>query len=140
MSNTIVDTLNELRSQPAGLHQVPDSPVFVHPRSKTLASSNDVAEEKVWAKYHEAVAEVRSVWGEPELGPTGGGYEGPGWRAGYQGDCPSAEEYFRQLYCQALRIGWWKREGFVHAVMVTGHDANTLHILHLAVAEAREEA
>ena len=78
--------------------------------------------------------------GEPELGGTGYGYEGPGWRAGYRGDCPSPYDYFRQLYCQALRIGWWKREGFVHAVMVTGHDANTLQILQLAVAEAREHA
>jgi hypothetical protein len=61
MSNTIVDTLNQLRSQPAGLHKVSDGPVFVHMRSKPLASSNDVAEEEVWAKYHEAVAEVRRV-------------------------------------------------------------------------------
>jgi hypothetical protein len=44
------------------------------------------------------------------------------------------------LYYKALRIGWWKREGFVHAVIVTGHDANTLQILQLAVAEAREDA
>ena len=108
----------------------------MHLRSKTLASSNDIAEEQVWARYHEAVAEVRSVWGEPELGPTGSAYEGPGSRAGYKGDCPSLDEYFRQLYGQALRIGWWKREGFVHAVMVTGHDANTLQLLQLAVAEA----
>src|SRR5262245_9917288 len=57
-----------------------------------------------------------------------------------QGNCPSPDEYFRQLYCQALRIGWWKREEFVHAVMVTGHDANTLQILQMAVAEAGEEA
>jgi hypothetical protein len=127
MSNTIVDTLSELRSRPAG-----------HLRSKTLASSNDCAQEKVWAGYHEAVAEVRRVWGEPELGPAGGGYEGPGWRAGYRGDCPSPDEYFRQLYGQALRIGWWKRAGFVHAVLVTGHDANTLQMLQLAVAETRE--
>ena len=129
MSNTIVETLNEMRSQPAG-----------PPRSKTLASSNDIAEEKVWARYHEAVAEVRRAWGEPELGPTGSAYEGPGWRAGCQADCPSPDEYFRQLYCQALRIGWWKRERFVHAVLVTGHDANTLQILQLAVAEEREGA
>jgi hypothetical protein len=120
----------------------------MHLRDKILASFTqgtdsqgraNVAEEKqFWAKYHEAVREVRQVWGEPELGPTGSAYEGPGWRAGYQGDCPSADVYFRQLYCQALRIGWWKREGFVYAVMVTGHDANTLQILRLAVAEARE--
>ena len=120
MSNTIVDILNELRSQRAG-----------HLRSKALASSGDVAEAKVWAGYHEAVAEVRRVWGEPA-------FEGPGWRAGYKGDCPSPDLYFWQLYCQALRIGWWKRDGFVNAVMVTGHDANTLHILELAVAEARK--
>ena len=63
MSNTIVDILNELRSQRAG-----------HLRSKTLASSGDVAEAKVWAGYHEAVAEVRRVWGEPA-------FEGPGSRA-----------------------------------------------------------
>ena len=50
-----------------------------------------------------------TLWGEPELGPTGRGYEGPGWRAGYQVDCPSPDEYFRQLYYQALRIGWWQR-------------------------------
>ena len=124
MSNTIVDTLAELRSI----------------RSKPLVSSNDVAEEKVWTTYHEAVATVREVWGEPELGPTGSAYEGPGWRAGYKGDCPSPDLYFWQLYCQALRIGWWKRDGFVNAVMVTGHDANTLQILQLAVAEAREVA
>ena len=140
MSNTIVDTFNLLRSQPAGLHKVSDGPVFVHLRSRALASSNDVAEEEVWAKYHEAVAELRRVWGEPELGPTGYGYEGPGWRAGHKGDCPSPDEDFRQLYYKALRIGWWKCEGFVHAVMVTGHDANTLQILQLAVAEAREDA
>src|SRR5262249_39437055 len=127
MSNTIVNPLNELRSQPAW-----------HLRSKTLASSNDVAQEKVWARYHEAVAGLRRVWGEPELGPTGRGYEGPGWRAGYQGDCPSPDEYFRPLYCQSLRIGWWQRAGLVHAVMITGHDANTLQILQLAVAKARE--
>ena len=129
MSNTIVDALTELRAQPAGLL-----------RSKTLASSNDVAEEKVWSAYHEAVAEVRRAWGEPELGGTGYGYEGPGWHAGYKGDCPSPDDYFRQLYCQALRIGWWKREGFIHAVMLTGHDANTLQILRLGVAEAGREA
>jgi hypothetical protein len=140
MSNTIVDTLNELRSQPAGLHKVSDGPVFVNLRSKSLASSNDVAEEEVWAKYHEAVAEVRRAWGQPELGPTGYAYEGPGWRAGYKGDCPSPDELFRQLCCQALRIGWWKREGFVHALMVTGHDANTLQLLQLAVAEASKDA
>ena len=129
MSNTIVDALNELRSQPPG-------PL----RYKTLASSSDIAEEKVWARYHEAVAEVRRVWGEPELGPTGSAYEGPGWHAVYKGDCPSPDEYFRQLYGQALRIGWWKRAGFVHAVTVTGHDANTLQMLQLAVAAAREDA
>src|SRR6516225_432110 len=117
MSNTTVDTLIELRSQPAG-----------HLRSKTLASSNDVAEEEVWAGYHQAVAEVRRVWGEPELGPRGYAYEGPGRRAGYQGDCPSSDGYFRQLYCQALRIGWGKREGFIHAVLVTGRDAKTLQL------------
>ena len=125
MSNTIVNTLKELRSQPEILL-----------RYNTLASSNDIAEEQVWAWYHEAVAEVRRAWGEPELGGTGYGYEGPGWHAGYKGDCPSSEDYFRQLYYQALRIGWWKREGFVHAVMLTGHDANTLHLLQLAVAAA----
>jgi hypothetical protein len=57
-----------------------------------------------------------------------------------KGDCPSPDEYFRQLYYKALRIGWWKREGFVHAVIVTGHDANTLQILQLAVAEASKDA
>ena len=61
MSSTIIATLNQLRSQPAGLHNVSDGPVFVNLRSKTLASSNDVAEEEVWAKYHEAAAEVRRV-------------------------------------------------------------------------------
>jgi hypothetical protein len=140
MSNRIVDALNELRSQPAGLHRWPEGPGVVHLRSKTLESSNNVPEEKVWARYHEAVAELPLVWGEPDLAQTGRGYEGPGWRAGYQGDCPSPDEYFRQLYGQALRIGWWKREGFVNAVMVTGHDANTLQIPQLAVAEARDEA
>jgi hypothetical protein len=129
MSNTIVDALTELRSQPAGPH-----------RFRILASSNDVAEQKVWARYHEAVAEVRRAWGEPELGPIGSAYEGPGRRAGCNGDCPCPDEYFRHLYGQALRIGWWKRAGFVHAVMVTGHDANTLHLLQLAVAEAKKEA
>ena len=129
MSHSIVQTLTELRSQAAG-----------PPRTKALASSNDIAEEKVWARYHEAVADVRRVWGEPELGPTGSAYEGPGWHAGYKGDCPSPDEYFRHLHFQALRIGWWKREGFVHAVMVTGHDANTLQLLQLAVAEARKGA
>jgi hypothetical protein len=129
MSNTIVDILNELRSQPAK-----------HLMYKTLASSNDAVEEEVWARYHEAVAEIRRAWGEPELGGTGYGYEGPGCRAGYERDCPSSYDYFRQLYYKALRIGWWKRDGFVHAVMVTGHDANTLQILQMAVAEAREEA
>ncbi len=127
MSNPIVDALTELRSQTAG-----------HRWSKILVSSNEVAEEKVWATYHEAVAEVRRDWGEPELGPIGSAYEGPGWRAGHRGECPSSEEYFRQLYCKVLRIGWWKRAGFIHAVLVTGHDANTLQILQLAVAEARE--
>jgi len=121
MSDTIVDALIELRSQP---------------RTTVLESSNNVAEEKVWARYHEGVAEVRRVWGEPELGPIGSAYEGPGWRAGYECDCPSPDEYFRQLYRQSLRIGWWKREGFVHALMVTGHDANTLQMLQLAVAAA----
>jgi hypothetical protein len=128
MSNPIVDALTALRSQPPG-----------HPRSKSLASSNDVAEEKIWTRYHVAVAEARLVWGEPELGPVGSAYEGPGWRAGYQNECPSPDEGFRQLYCQALRIGWWQCAGFVHAIMVTGHDANSLHILQLAVAEARED-
>jgi hypothetical protein len=127
MSNSIVDTLSELRSQAGGQF-----------RSKTLVSSNDVAEEEVWDGYHEAVSAIRRVWGEPELGPTGAAFEGPGWRAGCKAECPSADEYFRQLYCQALRIGWWKREGFIHAIMVTGHDANTLQILRLAVVEARE--
>jgi len=140
MSSTIVETLNELRSQPPEFHKTPSGPGIVNLRSKTLVSSNDVGEDKVWAGYHEAVAEVRQAWGEPELGPTGSAYEGPGWRAGSKGDCPSPDEYFRQLYCQALRIGWWKREGSVHAVMVTGHDANTLQLLQLAVAEARKEA
>jgi len=138
MSNTIVETLIGLRSQPAGLHKVADGPMFVHLRSKTLASSNDVAEKEVWARYHKTVVELRQAWGEPELGPTGGGYEGPGWRAGYKGDSPSPDVDFRQLYFKALRIGWWKRAGFVHAVMVTGHDADTLQILRLIVAEARE--
>jgi hypothetical protein len=91
MNNTTVDALTELRSQAAG-----------HLRSKTLASSNDVAEETVWARYHEAVAEVRRAWGEPELGSTGSAYEGPGWRAGYERDCPGPDESFRQLYCKAL--------------------------------------
>jgi hypothetical protein len=125
MTDTIVDTLNELRAQPAG-----------HLRYKTVRSSNDVAEDEIWTRYHEAVAELRRVWGEPELGPTGRAYEGPGWRAGYQTDCPSPDEYFRHLYCQALRIGWWQHAGFIYAVMVTGHDANTLQLLQLAVAEA----
>jgi len=127
MSNKIVDTLTELRSQPVG-------PL----RFKVLECSNNIAEEKVWGRYHEGVAEVRRVWGEPELGPIGSAYEGPGWRAGYERDCPSPDESFRQLYTQSLRIGWWKREGFVHALMVTGHDANTLQLLQLAVAAARQ--
>jgi hypothetical protein len=129
MVSTILDAVTRLRSQPLG-------PL----RSKTLASSTEVAEEKVWAGYHDAVAELRRVWGEPELGPIGQAYEGPGWRSAYKGDCPSADESFHQLYCQALRIGWWKRDGFVHAVMVTGHDANTLQVLRLSVAAACEEA
>jgi hypothetical protein len=154
MTTRIVDALSELRRQPAGFHKVPDGPGVLHLRSRTLESSNDVGYEKVWARYHEAVAEARRVWGEPA-------YEGPGrradrspdgvrrgvygesddqWRAGYQGDCPSSDEYFEQLYNQALRIAWWKGESFVHAVMVTGHDANTLQILRLAVAEAKDEA
>ena len=123
MSDTIVDTLTGLRSQPAG-------PL----RFKVLESSNDVAEEVVWSRYHEAVAEVRRVWGEPELGPVGSAYEGPGWRAGCKCDCPSPDEDFRYLFCKSLRIGWWKREGFIHALMVTGHDADTLQLLQLAVA------
>jgi hypothetical protein len=127
MINRLLDSFNDLRSQPAA-----------HLRSRILASSNDVPGEKVWATYHDAVAEARRVWGEPELGPTGSAFEGPGWRAGYKDNCPSPDEYFRQLYSQALRIGWWKRAGFVHAVMVTGHDANTLQILQLAVAQAGE--
>src|SRR5262249_42829614 len=102
--------------------------------------ANVEEEKQLWVKYHEAVGEVRQVWGEPELAPTGSAYEGPGWGAGYKGDCPSADEYFRQLYCQALRIGWWKREGFIHAVMVTGHDADCLQILRLTVAEATAES
>jgi len=126
MSNTTVDTLNELRSQPGPL------------RSSTRASSNDISEEGVWTHYHEAVAELRRLWGEPELGPKGRAYEGPGWRAGYQTDCPSSDEYFLQSYRKALRVGWWQRAGFVYAAMVTGHDANTLQILQLVVAEARE--
>jgi hypothetical protein len=38
------------------------------------------------------------------------------------------------------RIGWWKCEGFIHAVMMTGHDANCLQVLRLAVAEATAES
>src|SRR6516164_7078528 len=124
MSNTIVDSLNELRSQPTAQR-----------RAKTLASSNDAEEQQVWARYHEAVSEVRQAWGEPELGPVGSAYEGPGWRAGYKGECPSQDDNFRQVYCKALRIGWWTREGFVHAVLVTGHDANTLQILQMAAPQ-----
>jgi hypothetical protein len=127
MSNVIVNTLDDLQSQAEG-----------QLRSKTLVSSNDVAEEEIWGRYHEAVNEVRRVWGEPELGLRGAAYEGPGWRAGYQGDCPSPDEGFCQLYCQALRIGWWKRSGSILAVIVTGHDANSLQMLRLAVARARE--
>jgi hypothetical protein len=154
MSTGIVDVFSELRRQPAGFHKVSDGPGVVHLGSKALLSSNDAGYEKVWVRYHEAVAEARRLWGEPA-------YEGPGrradlspdgsrrrvygepddqWRTGYQGDCPSSDEYFGQSYNQALRIGWWKREGFVQAIMVTGHDANTLQILRLVVAEAREEA
>jgi hypothetical protein len=124
MSNTVMDTLNELQSQATG-----------QLRSKALASSNNVTEQEVWSTYHGAVAAIRRVWGEPELGPTGGAYEGPGWRAGYHLNCPSPNDGFRQLYCQALRIGWWKREGCIYAIMVTGHDASTLQMLQLAIAE-----
>src|SRR5262249_52911057 len=121
MSNTIVDILNELRSQRAG-----------HLRSKTLASSGEIAEAKVWAGYHEAVAEVRRVWGEPafegpgsraDLSPDGvrrvygePASEGPGWRAGYKGDCPSPDLCFWQLYCQALRIDWGESAGFLRSL------------------------
>jgi hypothetical protein len=124
-SSTFVDALTDLRSKSAA-----------HFRSKTLASSNEVAEDQVWSRYHEAVAEVRQLWGEPELAPAGMAYEGPGPRAGGKASCPSPDESFRRLYRQALRIGWWKREGFVLALVVTGHDANSLHLLQLAVAAA----
>src|SRR6516165_10348304 len=98
MSNTTVDIWNALRAQPAA-----------HLRLKTLASGNDVGEKEVWARYHAAVADARQAWGEPELGPVGSAYEGPGWRAGYKYDCPSPDEYFQYLCCKSLRIGWWKR-------------------------------
>jgi hypothetical protein len=145
MSHNLVDSFIELRSQPAVLHTAVDSLGIadLDSRSKTLEAfgqevdaqgRENVAEEKVFRNnYNQAVAEVRKVWGEPD-------YEGPGMRAGYQGVCPSADEFFSQLYCKALRISWWKRDGYVHAIMVTGHDANTLQTLRLAVAEARAES
>jgi hypothetical protein len=123
--------LTEFRSQPAGFHKVADGPRVVHLRSKTLASSNDVPEEKLWDRYREVVAQVGQLWEQPA-------YEGPGARAGHKDDCPSADEYLRELYTKALRIAWWKRDRFVHAVILTGHDANALQMLHLAVAEAGE--
>jgi hypothetical protein len=141
MGHNLVDTFNELRSQPAVLHTTVDGLGIADLafRSKTLVAvgqgtdsqgQENVAEEKVfWSKYDQALAELRKVWGQPD-------YDGPGWREGYKDACPSPDEFFWQLYSKALRIAWWKRDGFVHAVMVTGHDANTLQKLRLAVAEA----
>lgn len=88
-------------------------------------AENDPVEQQLWLKYRDSVDQVRRAWGEPE-------YEGEGPRAGYQG---SLTADMVSNWSSALRIAWWPRDGHTAAVMVTGHDANTLLILQLALGK-----
>jgi hypothetical protein len=86
---------------------------------------NEPEEQAIKDAYKAAVLEVKQVWGEPE-------YEGFGPRHGYGSkyDGPAFDSIG-----SAIQVTWWNRQHFLAAVMLTGHDADSLLVLQLAVAK-----
>jgi len=116
MSAKIVEAFEALLAENRCFQEL-DS--FVESRHK------DPEVETLWATYREIISEVRGVWGEPE-------YEGIGPRWGYVG---SGQETGLEDYSHAVQMSWWRRDGFLAAVMVTGHDADSLFVLQLAMVK-----
>lgn len=93
--------------------------------TSVLGEPNDKDPEwaKIWGRFDAAVSEVAREWGPPE-------FSGPGPRGG--GALPPP---LQPLPCgSALRLAAWTRDGIALAVMVTGHDSNSLCYLALAAA------
>lgn len=113
MNESAIHVLNELWSAPNKCVDI---------RTHVDHEGNSAA-QAFWTHYDQAIQEVRSAWGEPE-------YQGVGPRWGYKGPAPCTG---LDSYESAVQIAWWRTAGGVAAVMVTGHDADTLLILQLAV-------
>jgi hypothetical protein len=120
MGEEITKILNELWSSTNERSRILDS--FIE------RMDDGPEEKKFWASYEDAVAQVSGVWGEPE-------YSGIGPRWGYKGPGPGSGI---RDYGSAVRISWWRADKFVAVVMVTGHDADTLLFLTLAVLDIEE--
>ena len=120
MSEKIIETLYALR---AANRQWQELDSFVERWDK------DPEVETLWTRYREIVSAVRDAWGEPE-------YEGIGPRWGYVGSGP---ETGLEDYSHTVRMSWWRKEDFLAAVMVTGHDADSLFVLQLAVRELQDQ-
>lgn len=116
MQTTIVDAFEMLRSTGGASGTI----------AQFIETQDDDPGTKVfWARYYQAVDELRAAWGEPI-------YEGIGARAGYRGTAPDAIRGV--TYANALRFAWW-RTGFGEAgILLTGHDADTLLFLTIAVS------
>jgi hypothetical protein len=92
-----------------------------HSNSVTLEWEMEDKEKEILGKFKNLVGQISAQWGEADYsgrGP-GGGIEIPALRG--------------KLieYSAILEVSFWKRENTIFAVMVTGHDANTLLCLTL---------
>jgi len=123
MSENIVEVLNEL-------HAINAKEQLRVIDCYALRMEDDPVEKEFWAKYEDAIEQVRRVWGEPA-------YEGRGPRWGYKGDSPASG---LSDYGHAIRIGWWRTGEFITVVMATGHDADTMLCLILAALEIPDNA
>ena len=92
----------------------------------TETQDDDPGTQAFFSRYHQAVDLLRSAWGEPV-------YEGIGPRAGYQGSGPGAIRCM--TYSHALRFAWWQTESSAAAILLTGHDADTLLLMEIAVPD-----
>ncbi len=119
MVANVLDVLDELRSRAGAADRWVEL--------DRCAPDTGPEERAFFARYEEAVDQVRSRWGEPV-------YEGLGPRRGYKGPGPGGDLIY---YNSAVRIAWWQLDDCVTVVMATGHDADSLFCLILAVVAGR---
>ena len=117
MTASVTETLNELLSRPSTAERCA--------LLEQSAPLGDQEEKDLFARYEETVKQVRTRCGETE-------YEGIGPRWGYTGPGPGGNLNY---YDSAVQIAWWRIGNDVAVVMATGHDADSLYCLWLAVVD-----